>query len=60
MVPRDDVGGGIEPDVAIEGALGADKTVDEGDERGADVVAVAARMASRSATIGAIAVCGTS
>ena len=37
---RDEVGGGIEPDVAIDGALGAHETVDQGDERGADVVAV--------------------
>jgi len=36
----DEMRGGIEPDVAIEGALDVDQTVGEGDERGADVVAV--------------------
>ena len=34
---RDEVGGGIEPDVAIDGALGADETVDQGDERSGDI-----------------------
>src|ERR1041385_4727936 len=37
---RDEIGGGIEPDVAIEGALGVDETVDEAHELGAGVVAV--------------------
>ena len=37
---RDEVSGGIEPDVAIDGALGSCETVDEGDERGVDIVAV--------------------
>jgi hypothetical protein len=34
---RDQFGGGIEPDVAIDGMFGVDETVDEGDECGADV-----------------------
>jgi len=34
---RDEVSGGIEPDVAIDGALGADETVDQGDERSGDI-----------------------
>ena len=33
----EEVGVGIEPDVTIDGALGAHEAVDEGDERGADI-----------------------
>ncbi len=39
-IRRDEIGGGIEPDMAIEGALGARETVDERDEGSADIVAV--------------------
>lgn len=53
---RDEIGGGIKPDVAIDGALGVRETVDESDEGGTDIVAVsllAARIASRSEMSGA-------
>lgn len=50
---RDEVGGGIEPDAAIEGGLGAHETVDEGDERGASLLRFGAGITSREATSGA-------
>jgi len=34
---RDEIGGGIEPDVSIDGVFGAREAVDECDERRADV-----------------------
>lgn len=58
---RDEVGGGIEPDVAIDGALGVDETVDEGDERSADIVAVCGedRVASDAALTPWAAACSS-
>jgi len=37
---RDEIGGGIEPDVAIDGVLGAREAIDKGDERSTHVAAV--------------------
>ena len=45
MIDGIEMGGGIEPDVTIDGALRAHDTVDEGDERGADLAIAGGALA---------------